>query len=28
LRDVAGGLMRQSADYESVVRGFGVAASK
>jgi NTE family protein len=28
LRDVAGGLMRQSADYESVVRGFGAAAAK
>jgi len=23
LRDVAGGLMRHSADYESVVRAFG-----
>jgi len=28
LRDVAGGLMRQSGDYASVVRGFGAAASK
>jgi NTE family protein len=28
LRAVAGVLMRQSADYESVVRGFGAAASK
>ena len=28
LRDVAGGLMRQSGDYESVVRGFGAVAAK